>query len=98
MLDDAPPVIVTAVEDDDRGSAPLGSMERERAYASATAIHRLARHWPAARVCNFANRLGACIASRPGATPAWRLATYKEWKCGRRALPRHNGYFCSKGF
>lgn len=31
----------------------------------------LDRGWPAAQIADFANRLGAVVASRPGAIPAW---------------------------
>jgi fructokinase len=34
-------------------------------------LHGLGCGWPAARVADFANRVGALVASRPGATPAW---------------------------
>ncbi|HEX4810468.1 MAG TPA: PfkB family carbohydrate kinase [Bryobacteraceae bacterium] len=30
--------------------------------------------WPLERVCDFANRVGALMASRPGATPEWTVA------------------------
>jgi fructokinase len=38
---------------------------------SAAFLHGLAAGWDAARVAGFANRVGALVASRPGATPMW---------------------------
>src|ERR1019366_2903915 len=73
MLDDAPPVIVAAVETTvvlRRWARWSGSAGTPSPRPPST---RLAQHWPAARVRDFANRLGACIASRPGATPAWEI-------------------------
>ncbi len=40
------------------------------AFAAAF-LHGIDRAWPAAKVGEFANRLGAAIASRPGAIPDW---------------------------
>jgi fructokinase len=36
-------------------------------------IHALANGWPAHKVADFANRLGALVASRHGAIPNWKL-------------------------
>jgi fructokinase len=41
---------------------------------SAAFLHGLIHDWPAAEIAGFANRVGALIASRPGAIPAWDLA------------------------
>lgn len=37
-------------------------------------VHGLSQQWPAARVADFANRLGAVVASRPGGVPPWSPA------------------------
>ena len=37
----------------------------------AALVHGLECGWPAARIAEFANRLGALVASRPGGTPEW---------------------------
>lgn len=37
-------------------------------------LHGLIEGWPAAEIANFANRVGALVASRPGAIPDWSLA------------------------
>jgi fructokinase len=42
------------------------------AFAAAL-VHGLGRRWPAPQIADFANRLGALIASRPGAIPPWTL-------------------------
>jgi fructokinase len=42
------------------------------AFAAAFA-HALLSGWPAAKIADFANRVGALVSSRPGATPAWTL-------------------------
>jgi len=36
-------------------------------------LHGLQQGWTAERTADFANRLGAVVASRPGAIPAWTL-------------------------
>jgi len=41
---------------------------------SAAFVHGLGQGWPAEKVAVFANRVGALIASRPGAIPKWSLA------------------------
>lgn len=40
------------------------------AFAAAF-LHGLIAHWPAARIADFANRVGALVASRHGAIPEW---------------------------
>jgi len=42
------------------------------AFAAAF-VHGLSLGWPLAEVADFANRLGALVASRPGAVPHWTL-------------------------
>ena len=42
------------------------------AFAAAF-LHGLGQGWPAAGIGDFANRLGALVASRPGAIPEWTL-------------------------
>lgn len=42
------------------------------AFAAAF-LHGLGEGWPAAEIADFANRLGALVASRPGAIPDWTL-------------------------
>ena len=37
-------------------------------------LHGVAAGWPLSRIADFANRLGALVASRPGGTPAWSIA------------------------
>jgi fructokinase len=41
---------------------------------SAAFLHGLALRWPVGEIANFANRVGALVASRPGAIPDWTLA------------------------
>lgn len=41
---------------------------------SAALLHGLIEGWSAAEIANFANRVGALVASRPGAIPNWSLA------------------------
>lgn len=41
---------------------------------SAALLHGLMEGWPAASIANFANRVGALVASRPGAIPDWSMA------------------------
>jgi fructokinase len=43
------------------------------AFAAAF-LHGLNLTWPLERVCDFANRVGALMASRAGATPLWTVA------------------------
>lgn len=40
---------------------------------SAALLHGLNQEWPLQQVAEFANRVGALVASRHGATPAWTL-------------------------
>jgi fructokinase len=40
---------------------------------SAAFIHGLDAGWDLEKVCDFANRVGALVASRPGATPGWTI-------------------------
>lgn len=42
------------------------------AFAAAF-LHGYDRGWPVARCASFANALGSMVASRPGATPVWRM-------------------------
>ena len=42
------------------------------AFASAF-VHGLGAGWPASEIADFANRVGALVASRPGAIPRWSL-------------------------
>jgi fructokinase len=41
---------------------------------SAALIHGVGAGWTAARIAEFANRIGALVASQPGGTPKWTLA------------------------
>ena len=43
------------------------------AFAAAF-LHGLLNGWPAEKIAGFANRVGALVASRPGAIPAWSVA------------------------
>ncbi len=40
---------------------------------SAALLHGLSRAWPTAKIADFANRIGALIASRAGAVPPWTM-------------------------
>jgi fructokinase len=42
------------------------------AFAAAY-IHGLGQGWPSAQIADFANRVGALVASRPGGTPYWAI-------------------------
>jgi fructokinase len=42
------------------------------AFAAAF-VHGLSLHWSPAEIADFANRVAALVASRPGGTPAWTL-------------------------
>lgn len=46
---------------------------------SAAFLHGLEQRWPMGRVAAFANSLGALVASRAGATPAWTLEELREF-------------------
>jgi fructokinase len=41
---------------------------------SAALVHGISAGWTAAQIAEFANRIGALIASRPGGTPKWTMA------------------------
>jgi len=41
---------------------------------SAALMHGIGAGWTAARIAEFANRIGALVASRPGGTPKWTMA------------------------
>ena len=47
------------------------------AFAAAL-VHGIQSGWPAREVGDFANRLGALVASRPGGVPAWTLAELRS--------------------
>jgi fructokinase len=53
-----------------RVADPVGAGD---AFAAAF-LHGLDAGWPAAKIAQFANRLGALVASRPGAIPDWSVA------------------------
>jgi fructokinase len=53
------------------------------AFAAAF-IHGLSRQWPPQDIADFANRVAALVASRPGGTPHWTLAEAEE-------LRKHRG-------
>ena len=40
---------------------------------SAALAHGLSAGWPATKIADFANRIGALVASRPGGTPTWTV-------------------------
>jgi fructokinase len=40
---------------------------------AAAFVHGLSLEWPPEKIGEFANRVGALIASRPGGTPEWTL-------------------------
>jgi fructokinase len=40
---------------------------------SAALLHGISSGWPARRAADFANRVGALVASRPGGTPHWSV-------------------------
>ena len=50
---------------------------------SAALLHGLDQEWPLAEIAAFANRVGAVVASRPGATPAWTEAEALSLFSGR---------------
>jgi fructokinase len=53
-----------------RAADPVGAGD---AFAAAL-MHGLSQSWPARRIAPFANKIGALVASRPGAIPDWTLA------------------------
>jgi len=40
---------------------------------SAALAHGISSGWPVRRIAEFANRVGALVASRPGGTPRWTV-------------------------
>ncbi|HXA83742.1 MAG TPA: PfkB family carbohydrate kinase, partial [Candidatus Dormibacteraeota bacterium] len=40
---------------------------------SAALVHGINAGWPGAQIADFANRVGALVASRPGGTPHWTV-------------------------
>jgi fructokinase len=46
------------------------------AFAAAF-LHGIGNRWPARRIADFSNRLGALVASRPGAVPPWTTDEFK---------------------
>jgi fructokinase len=40
---------------------------------SAAMLHGISQNWPLEEVADFSNRVGALVASRPGAVPAWTI-------------------------
>ena len=40
---------------------------------SAALVHGISLGWPTLQIAEFANRVGALVASRPGGTPRWRV-------------------------
>ena len=48
---------------------PVGAGD---AFAAAF-LHGLMSHWPVPKIAQFANRVGAVVASRHGAIPDWNL-------------------------
>ena len=63
---------------DDRAECPgykvqvVDTVGAGDAFAAAF-LHGIASHWPTAKIGDFANRLGALVASRAGATPEWTV-------------------------
>jgi fructokinase len=47
------------------------------AFAAAL-VHGLDLQWPPAEIADFANRVAALVASRPGGTPAWTIEEARE--------------------
>jgi fructokinase len=47
------------------------------AFAAAL-LYGLGQGWSAARIGDFANRVGAVVASRPGGVPPWTLADCEQ--------------------
>jgi fructokinase len=52
------------------------------AFAAAF-VHGFGSGWPAARIADFANRVGALVASRPGAIPSWTIEEAEALKSMR---------------
>jgi len=53
------------------------------AFAAAF-LHGYGLHWPIERIASFANALGALVASRAGATPAWTVDECLQLMASRR--------------
>ncbi len=51
------------------------------AFAAAF-VHGVGSGWPAIRIADFANRVGAFVSSRPGAVPPWTLADLERLQQG----------------
>jgi len=45
---------------------------------TAAFLHGMGEKWPAGRIGDFANRLGALVASRAGGVPEWTLEECAE--------------------
>lgn len=56
------------------------------AFAAAF-LHGYGLRWPMAGIASFANGLGALVASRPGATPAWTLDECRQLERGGEKSP-----------
>jgi fructokinase len=54
------------------------------AFAAAF-LHGYGLHWPVERIASFANALGALVASRAGATPAWTVEECLRLMASRRS-------------
>ena len=65
---------VEAVGHTVRVADPVGAGD---AFAAAF-LHGLISHWPLARIAEFANRVGALVASRHGAIPDWTVKETAE--------------------
>ncbi len=48
---------------------------------SAALVHGIQVRWPIERVADFANRVGAYVASRHGGTPAWKIKEIESLSC-----------------
>jgi fructokinase len=57
------------------------------AFAAAL-LHGLGAGWSASNTADFANRVGALVASRPGAIPAWTLHEVEAFKAQNYRLER----------
>jgi fructokinase len=55
------------------------------AFAAAF-VHGLGKGWPAPQIADFANRVGALVASRPGAIPSWTAEEASALKNKSRRL------------
>ena len=59
-----------AESSDPRPSSVADAVGAGDAFAAAF-LHGIAQGWSAAKTGDYANRLGALVASRPGAIPPW---------------------------